>query len=102
MTNQEIAERIKAHAATKKQNGSWRWQQAWTITSYEARLTDDGRVIWEAKGDNGKRSYPQIRDMAKGLPHHSLHNKPVSRANAIRQIGPGRVARIEGSGWKFA
>jgi len=60
------------------ERGSWRWQDAFAISTYEPRVTRAGRVVWSLVAKTGKLSMPQVRRLGYDhLPKGSLHNRPV-------------------------
>jgi hypothetical protein len=64
-------------AIVTSQKGSWRWQDAYRVSSYQPRVTRDGRVILRSQYRSGKYSWPQLRRVAFfDLPAvvGSLHN----------------------------
>lgn len=68
--------------------GSWRWQNAYRVSTYAPRKTKDGRWIWQSVGQTiGKMSMPQIRRSASfhRLPVGSIHNRPLS-ADELRMF----------------
>ena len=103
MKNADITRLIKTERIVTSQQGSWKWQEAYRVSWYEARLTDDGRVLWDSVGQSGKMSQPQIdRDNSlDDVEYGSAHNKPVRRVDAVKCIGERDVKRIENHGWKF-
>ena len=69
--------------------GSWRWQNAYTISHYQPYRTRDGRWIWRSIGrQRGKWSAPQLRRAGISLDHGSLHNRPLS-ADDLRWFALG-------------
>jgi hypothetical protein len=107
MTNHELANRIHCQRIVTTQRGSWKWQDAFRINTYTARLMDDGRVLWETANAGNKVSEPQLREWAKSmgyssLRHGSMHNVPVSYRDAVKCLGAPRARQIENSGWAFS
>lgn len=67
-----------ARRIVTEQRGSWRWQDAFRIATYEQYTTRDGRLVWRSVDRSRKLSLPQIRALGLGgLRHGSLHHKPV-------------------------
>ena len=61
-----------------RQRGSWRWQNAFAVTTYRPRQRKDGRWIWYAAQTTGKFSEPQLRRLGYDkFPSGSLHNRLV-------------------------
>lgn len=60
------------------QRGSWRWQDAFRIATYEARPDAAGRLRWYSTGQSGKYSSPQLRRLGVDLPHGSIHRRLVT------------------------
>ena len=99
-TNRELLSRIDTSAIVTTPQGSWRWQKAFRVASYEAaERIGDGVVVWRSVEQGRKRS---INQLPAGLPAGSLHNCPVRRADAVAAVGESRVRRLEGSGFRFA
>ncbi len=75
--------------------GSWKWQPAFRIATYEARAGKDGVLRWWSTGRSSKYSAPQLRRYGHDdLPHGSIHRKPLSvedqaawRLNRMRELG---------------
>jgi len=103
MKMKQTAYKIHTRRIVTTQRGSWKWQDAFRVVDYRARLLPDGRVLWESMGNTGKYSEPQLREMGfSNLLHGSLHNKPVSAEKAIESIGARMVQKIEENGWNFS
>ena len=89
--------------------GAWRWQDAYSISRYRARLARDGRVMWYSVERCGKWSEPQLRRYGivdgivpvQGTRYGSLHHRQVWRDEAVRQIGDAQVRILETYGLKF-
>lgn len=63
--------------------GSWRWQDAYRISTYEARVLKNGKTCWVSVSTTGKFSIPQLkRHGYSDLQHGSLHHKPLTREEA--------------------
>lgn len=87
------------------ERGSWRWQDAYRIQSYNIVLSyDTGRVLYKSGARvTGKRSFPQIR--AEGIEFDttgSLHNQPVKFLDAVSAVGYTRAIQLRKNGWKFS
>ena len=102
---------LKLHEMRRKaivttQQGSWLWQQPYRVNTYRPRLAANGKVLWTTWSIGPKRSWPQLEragftcdmDIRRG----SLHNKPVTRREALLAMGSARVRSIEKRGWRFA
>lgn len=50
--------------------GSWRWQNAYHVTTHEPRVLQRGVIVWWPVAFGPKRSEPQLRHL--GLPTGSL------------------------------
>lgn len=97
---------MRAYSIVSVSQGSWRWQNAYRLNTYRPALANNGMVLWRTLSQGLKRSWPQLHragftcdmDIRRG----SLHNKPVTRKEALRVIGSARVRSIEKRGWRFA
>jgi hypothetical protein len=70
---------MKQNRIVTECQGSWKWQNAYRITTYEPRELKNGRICWQSVSVSGKMSMPQIR--RAGLDHlkkYSLHNVPLT------------------------
>ena len=104
MISQNIAAQIETESIVSSEQGSWKWQNAYRISTYQAHLTPDGRVLWRSIHRSGKYSFPQLFRSGRWQrsPHHGgLNHKPVSRREAISAVGISRVRALESRGWKF-
>ncbi len=72
-------------AIVTRPRGSWKWQDAYAVATYEAQQTRDGRWIWRNVGRGPKRSKPQLR--GTNLPFKSLHNV---------ELTPEEIAQLNG------
>jgi len=100
---------LKLHEMRRKaivttQQGGWHWQQPYRVNTYRPRLAANGKVLWTSWSIGLKRTLRHIREnvLFEELPMGSLHNKPVTRKEALRVIGSARVRSIEKRGWRFA
>ncbi len=67
---------MSIQAIVTKPRGSWIWQDAYGISTYEPYVTKTGRVLLRSVSQSSKYSWPQLRHRAKNLPQGSLHNVP--------------------------
>lgn len=60
--------------------GSWKWQEAYTVSAYRPQVLKNGKKVWRFAGNlTRKMSAPQIaQSQFAAIPHGSLHNKPVA------------------------
>lgn len=64
-----------------RQRGSWKYQDAYGVSTYQPKQTKTGKWVWESVNSRGKWSMPQIKryqinhDFVGGL-----HHKPMSPA----------------------
>ena len=69
------------------QRGSWKWQQAFAVSTYAPRWTNAGALVWSSLGQSHKMSEPHMR--RQGIETDcsgSLHNKPLSEADRRRYL----------------
>ena len=102
MKKQEIANKIQTKRIVVTQQGSWKWQDAFRIATYVAKLADNGKVVWESVSQSCKFSEPQLRARGIDYPHGGLHNQQISKEVASNFIGKAKINMIEKHGWKFA
>ena len=94
---------IQTDRITTSQQGSWRWQNAYRISHYQAtERGTDGAIIWRSVSRSGKYSEPQLRSYGHShLPHGGLHHRPVSMVLAARSIGWRGVQGLLDRGYSF-
>jgi len=95
-------EMLETERVVTSEKGSWKWQNAYRISSYRARKAENGKIVWHCYHTSGKYSEPQLR--ACGLDRLTaggLHNKQVDRNYAISIIGRKAVRALEARGWRF-
>lgn len=68
------------------QMGSWKWQDAYRIATYEAAAGKDGKLRWWSVGRSGKWSQPQLKKQGywDSIPYGSLHRKELSVEEAAQ------------------
>lgn len=96
-------DQMRAVRIVTEQKGSWKWQDAYRIAHYAPVKAENGKILWRAYSHSRKLSAPQLaRIYGNDRPEmYSIHNTPVSRKQAIKEIGILRVKSLEGHGWKF-
>jgi len=103
MTTKQLIPGLEARRIVTAPKGSWKWQDAYRISTYHAYLLKNGRVAWQSVSQSEKFSEPQLRRNGfDDLPHGSLHNWPVSRREAVAVIGEDAVKEIEARGYMFS
>lgn len=69
------------HAIVTRQRGSWKYQDAYGVSTYAPKLTKRGVWVWAAVGSHGKYSWPQLRrNGLSSLPLGSKHHRPLTPA----------------------
>lgn len=65
-----------------RQRGSWKYQDAYGLSTYAPHRTKDGRWVWKSVGSCGKYSWPQLRRMGTTtrLPLGGKHHRPLTPA----------------------
>lgn len=64
-----------------RQRGSWKWQDAYGISTYAPKRTKKGKWVWEQVGTRGKWSWPQLRRHGLAcLPLGSKHHREMTPA----------------------
>ena len=102
MKTQEIANQIQATALVTRPQGSWKWQNAYAVSYCQARLSDNGFVVWEMFHRSSKMSAPQLaRNEVVTDFDHGINRTKVSRKWAVKMIGERKVKHIENHGWTF-
>jgi hypothetical protein len=80
--------------------GSWKWQDAYRQNTYGAKIRQrDGMAIWESRLVGRKYSEPQLRGIGAWATtdHGSVHHQPITRDEAVEQLGGRAVQRLEGN-----
>ena len=74
---------MKTKRIVTSAKGSWKWQDAYRISTYEARVLKNGKTCWVSINTSDKYSEPQLRRCGySDLPHGSLHHVPLTRDEA--------------------
>jgi hypothetical protein len=99
---QKQVEGLRTSRIVTQQRGSWKWQDAFCVAEYRARLAENGKVVWSSYSRGWKKSKPQLGSRWWDYDHGSLHNRQVQRSDAVEGLGPRFVADLERRGWRFA
>ena len=73
--------------------GSWKWQNAYRIATYEARAGVDGVLRWWSVGRSGKYSDPQLRryGYSDRLMWGGIHRKALT----VEEQADWRIGRMQ-------
>lgn len=72
---------LTVQAIVTRQRGSWKYQDAYGISTYAPKQTKTGKWVWEQVGTRGKWSAPQLRrNGLSDLPHGGKHHRPMTPA----------------------
>lgn len=85
-----------------EQKGSWKWQDAYRITYYEATILKNDTVAWVSYSSSRKMSAPQLGSRFNAMDHGSLHHRPIKMNEAAAVIGWSAVNAIVAKGFSFA
>lgn len=72
---------LTVHAIVTRQRGSWKYQDAYGVSTYAPKLTKRGKWVWEQVGTHGKYSWPQLRrNGLVTLPLGGKHHREMTPA----------------------
>lgn len=91
---------LRCERIVTEARGAWKWQDAYRSNTYCAKIRQrDGMAIWESRLIGHKFSEPQLRNLGAWATtdHGSVHNQPITRDEAVEQLGERAVRRLEGN-----
>ena len=102
MTQQikEAISPLQCERIVTEARGSWKWQDAYRQNTYGPKIRQrDGMAIWASRLVGPKSSEPQLRNLGAWATtdHGSAHHQPITRDEAVEQLGAAAVRRLEGN-----